>query len=432
MYVLVFDCSEIRSLPVSFKDNNFRRMLMIFEALADLGSLMTADRDFPDTAGQVLSLLMEAVDAREGALFVFRDRPAMLASVVSKGFLTFPEQAVIPLLPKHVHALNSLRAPLLISAKSYEGYLTANGNVAPELFKCIVPLRVGNKLVGMTGLGRRGEESVYTAEDLEAMRMLCHYVALGVHNYTLSQSLAQRVSEHLRLLASVQSFYDNALETFANAIDIKHINIRGHSLRVGRYAAGIADAMGLDAPEITGIRASGYLHDIGKVAIDKALFSKPAKLNAEEFREMADHTVIGHQIVHGVQFPWPNVSEVVRNHHERADGTGYPDKLHLDELPTPVRVIGLADTFDAMTSERPYRHSLSVGEALSEIIRSTPTKYDPIAVQSLLIQVRREAAGSSKVKFLDDRIVCNIAPTDVDILASTLNHRMTNARVYSA
>ena len=369
---------------------------MIFEALADLGSLMTADRDFPETAGNVLSLLMDAVDAREGALFVFRDRPAMLASVVSKGFVTFPEQAVIPLLPKHVHALSALRAPLPVTAKSYESYLTANGNIAPELFKCIVPLKVGNKLVGMTALGRRGEDAVYTSEDLEALRMLNHYVALGVHNYTLSQSLAQRVSEHLRLLASVQSFYDNALETFANAIDIKHINIRGHSLRVGRYATGIAEAMGLDPVELTAIRASGYLHDIGKVAVDKALFGKPSKLSDSEFREMADHTIIGHQIVHGVQFPWPHVPEVVRNHHERADGSGYPDKLHLDEVANPVRIIGLADTFDAMTSERPYRHSHSVGEALSEIIRQTPTKFDPTAVQSLLIQVRREAAGSNK------------------------------------
>ena len=407
-------------------------MLMIFEALADLGSLMTADRDFQETAGNVLSLLMDAVDAREGALFVFRDRPAMLASVVSKGFVTFPEQAVIPLLPKHVHALSALRAPLPVTAKSYESYLTANGNIAPELFKCIVPLKVGNKLVGMTALGRRGEDAVYTSEDIEALRMLNHYVALGVHNYTLSQSLTQRVSEHLRLLASVQSFYDNALETFANAIDIKHINIRGHSLRVGRYATGIAEAMGLDPVELTAIRASGYLHDIGKVAIDKALFGKPSKLSDSEFREMADHTIIGHQIVHGVQFPWPNVPEVVRNHHERADGSGYPDKLHLDEVANPVRIIGLADTFDAMTSERPYRHSHSVGEALSEIIRQTPTKFDPTAVQSLLIQVRREAAGSNKAKFLDDRIVCNIAPTDVDALASMLNHRLTNGRVYSA
>lgn len=405
---------------------------MVFEAMADLGSLMTADRGFAETAGSVLALLMESVDAREGAIFVFRDKPAMLASIASKGFQTFPEQAVIPLLPKHVHALNSLRAPLPVSSKSHEGYLTSNGNVAPELFHCIVPLRVGNKLVGMIGLGHRGEDAVYSAEDLESLRMLCHYVALGVHNYTLTQSLTQRISEHLRLLASVQSFYDNALETFANAIDIKHINIRGHSLRVGRYAAGIGDAMSLDAAEITGIRASGYLHDIGKVAIDKALFGKPSKLNDAEFREMADHTIIGHQIVHGVQFPWPNVPEVVRNHHERNDGSGYPDKLHVDEMSNPVRIIGLADTFDAMTSERPYRQPHSVGEALSEIIRQTPSKFDPAAVQALLIQVRREAVGNSKTPFLDPHVVCNIAPTDVDVLASMLNHRLSNGRIYSA
>lgn len=404
---------------------------MVFEAMADLGALMTADRGFPEAAGNVLNLLMSSVDAREGALFVFRDRPAMLASIASQGYQNFPEQAVIPLLPKHVHALNSLRAPLPISAKTYEGYLTANGNVAPELFRCIVPLRVSNKLVGMTALGRRGEDAVYSAEDIEALRMLCHYVALGVHNYTLSQSLAQRVSEHLRLLGSVQNFYDNALETFANAIDIKHVNIRGHSLRVGRYAAGIGDAMTLDPAEVTALRASGYLHDIGKVAIDKAIFGKPSKLNEAEFREMADHTVIGHQIVNGVQFPWPHVPEVVRNHHERADGSGYPDKLHLDETDLPVRIVGLADTFDAMTTERPYRHSHSVGEALSEIIRQTPTKFDPNAVQALLIQVRREAVGSNKNNFLDSHVVCNIAPTDVDVLASMLNHRLTNGRVYS-
>jgi len=404
---------------------------MVFEAMADLGSLMTADRSFPEVAGTVLDLLVQAVDAREAVIFVFRDRPAMLASVCSKGFQNFPDQAVIPLLPKHVHALTSLRAPLPISAKSYEGYFTANGNVAPELFRCIVPLRVANKLVGMIGFGRRGEDVVYSAEDLEALRMLSHYVALGVHNYTLSQSLAQRMSEHLRLLASVQSFYDNALETFANAIDIKHVNIRGHSLRVGRYAAGIGESMSLDATEITALRASGYLHDIGKVAIDKAIFGKPTKLNDAEFREMADHTVIGHQIVHGVQFPWPNVPEVVRNHHERADGSGYPDKLHIDEMSNPVRIIGLADTFDAMTSERPYRQSHSVGEALSEIIRQTPSKFDATAVQALLIQVRREAVGNSKTPFLDPQLVCNIAPTDVDVLASMLNHRLTNGRVYS-
>ncbi len=414
------------------KTDNFRRLLLTFQALAELGSEMTADTDFPNRARSILSCLMDAADAREGALFIFRDKPAMLASISAKGYGVFPEQAIIPLLPKHVHALNNLRAPMLISRQTWESYLSSNGNIAPELMKCIAPLRVSGKLVGLIGLGRREGDANYEADDLEAIGLLVHYVALAVHNHTLSESLAQRVSEHLRLLASVHNFYDNALETFANAIDIKHVNTRGHSLRVGRYAAGIGDALGLEQPEVAGLRAAGYLHDIGKVAVDKRLFGKPGALDEEEFREMADHTVVGHQIVHGVDFPWKNIPDVVRWHHERADRSGYPDRLAGDEMPLVARITAVADTFDAMTSDRPYRRPLTVGEALSEIVRIAPAKFDVQAVQSLLIQIRRDAVGRRDMRFLDERIVCNIAPTDVDVLASALSHKITHGRVYSA
>ena len=414
------------------KNENFRRLLLTFQALAELGSEMTAEGDFSERARSILSCLMEAADAREGALFVFRDKPATLASVAERGFAAFPQQAFIPLLPKHVHALNNVRAPLLITRASWEQYLSTNGNVAPELFKCIAPLRVSGKLVGLIAMGRRAEEAQYGEEDLQALGMMSHYVALAVHNYTLSESLAHRVSEHLKLLGSVHNFYDTALETFANAIDIKHVNVRGHSLRVGRYAAGIADAMGLEQPEIAGLRAAGYLHDIGKVAVDKRLFAKPSALDEAEFREMADHTVVGHQIVHGVEFPWPKVPEVVRSHHERLDRSGYPDALAADEITLPARITAVADSFDAMTSERPYRPIMSVGEALSEIVRIAPLKFDTNAVQSLLVQIRRDAVGRRDNRFLDDRVVCNIAPTDIDVLASALNHKITHGRIYSA
>ncbi len=414
------------------KTNNFQRLLHTFRALTELGTEMTAASDFSERAASILTHLMTAVDVREAALFVFRDKPSRLSAVASRGFSAFPEQAFIPLLPRHVHALTSLRAPQPVSRQSWDSFLSSNGNVAPDLLKCIAPLRVGDKLVGLIALGRRDADAVYETDDLEAVGLLCHYVALAVHNHVLSESLATRVSEHLRLLASVQTFYDNALETFASASDIKHINIHGHSLRVGRYAAGIAESLGLEQMEVAGIRAAGYLHDIGKVAVDKALFAKPGALDAEEFREMADHTVVGHQIVQGVQFPWPKVPEVVRSHHERADRSGYPDRLANDEMPQAVRIVAVADTFDAMTSERSYRRSLSVGEALSEIVRITPFKFDPATVQALLIQVRREAAGSGRSRFLEARTVCNIAPADIDVLASALNHKLNHGRVSSA
>ena len=414
------------------QNDNFRRLLLTFQALSELGSEMTADTDFGQRAQSILSCVMEAAYAREGALFIFRDKPAVLATVAVRGYSSFPGQAVIPLLPKHVHALNNVREPLLISRAAWEQYLSSNGNVAPELFKCIAPLRVGGKLVGMVALGHRGEEAQYEEDDLQAISMMVHYVALAVHNHTLSESLAQRVSEHLKLLGSVHNFYDTALETFANAIDIKHVNVRGHSLRVGRYSAGIADAMGLEQTEVAGLRASGYLHDIGKVAVDKRLFAKPSALDEEEFREMADHTVVGHQIVQGVEFPWPKVPEVVRSHHERSDRSGYPDRLAADEIAMPARITAVADSFDAMTSERPYRSGMTVGEALSEIVRVAPLKYDINAVHALMVQVRRDAVGRKENRFLDERTVCNIAPTDIDVLASALNHKITHGRIYSA
>jgi len=336
----------------------------------------------------------------------------------------------MPLLPKHVHALISAHGPIVLERGSHDSLLSSNGNVAPELFKCIAALKVGGKLVGVVALGHREGDAPYDGSELEALELLCHYVALALHNHSLTKTLTQRVSDNLRLMASLHGFYDSTLEAFATAIDVKHVNIHGHSLRVGRYAAAIGEAMSLETSEVAELRSAGYLHDIGKVAVDKRLFGKTTSLDPEEFREMADHTVVGHKIVSGVEFPWPRIPEIVRWHHERADGSGYPDGLLLEDVPMPVRVVGLADTFDAMISERPYREPMSLGAALSELVRLTPTKFDPNAVQALLLQVRRDTVGSNRTRFLESRLADNIAAADVDHLAATLQHKVTRGRLY--
>jgi putative nucleotidyltransferase with HDIG domain len=359
----------------------------------------------------MLSALLQAGGAREAVLFVFGDKPSLLSSIAFEGFALMPEPAVIPLLPKHVHALSTAHGPIILTSASDDVYLSANGNVAPELFKCLAPLRVGGKLVGMVALGHREGDTPYQEEELEALDLLCNYVALAIQNHALSQTLAQRVSENLRLLASVHGFYDSALEAFAGAIDVKHVNIHGHSLRVGRYAAAIGEALGMEPTEVAALRSAGYLHDIGKVAVDKRLFGKTTSLDADEFREMADHTVVGHQI-------------------ERSDGSGYPDGLFHDDVTMPVHIVGLADTFDAMTSERPYRESLSVGNTLSEIVHMAPQKFDPQVVQALLVQIRRDAVGSNRTPFLEATIALNISPVDVDHLASSLQHKISRGRLY--
>jgi putative nucleotidyltransferase with HDIG domain len=408
---------------------NLKKLLRTVEALADLGPELTADRDFSQTARKMLTAVLEAAGAREAVLFSFGERPSLLTSVDAQGFALLPEPSLIPLLPRHVHTLTAAIGPVLLNSGTYDVFLSSNGNVAPELFKCICPLKVRSKLVGAIALGRRPGDATYEEDALDALQLLSSYVALAIQNHTLSQTLAQRVSENLRLLASLHGFYDNALEAFAAAIDVKHVNIHGHSLRVGRYAQAIAEAMGMDASSAASLRSAGYLHDIGKVAVDKRLFGKPSSLDPEEFREMADHTVVGHQIVSNVQFPWPQIPEIVRWHHERGDGTGYPDGMHQEEMPQAVRIVALADTFDAMVSVRPYREPLPLGITLQELIRMTPQKYDADAMQALLIQVRRDAVGSNRVPVLEPGVV-SLSASDVDQLASTLQHKVSQNKIY--
>jgi putative nucleotidyltransferase with HDIG domain len=408
---------------------NLKKLLRTVEVLADLGPELTADRDFSQTARTMLTAVLEAAGAREAVLFSFSERPSLLSSVDAQGFALLPEPAVIPLLPRHIHTLVAAAGPVLLNGSTYDVFLSSNGNVAPELFKCICPLKVRSKLVGAIALGRRPGDAPYEEDALDALQLVSSYVALSIQNHVLSQTLAHRVSENLRLLASLHGFYDNALEAFATAIDVKHVNIHGHSLRVGRYAQAIGEALGMESSAVGALRSAGYLHDIGKVAVDKRLFSKPSSLSSEEFREMADHTVVGHQIVSSVQFPWPQIPEIVRWHHERGDGTGYPDGMHSDEMPQAVRIIALADTFDAMVSARPYREPLSLGIALQDLIRMTPQKYDAEAMQALLIQIRRDAVGSNRIPVLEPGVV-SLSASDVDQLASTLQHKISQHKTY--
>jgi putative nucleotidyltransferase with HDIG domain len=405
--------------------------------------VLTGERDLHRTATSALEVITVAARTCSGALFRFQERPPMLASVAAAGFPVFPKTAIFPLLPKHIHALNQAVGAQRLSRERCDTLLSSTGNVSGVWFHCLVPLQVRGKLVGALMLGEREGGADYPADLLKQLSDLAPFIALAIHNHQLMLTLEERTSENLRLVASAHTFWDEALEAFAATIDVKHIDQHGHSLRVGRYAAGIGEALGLSGKEINEIRAAGYLHDIGKVSVDKHIFSKTSALEPVEFREMTDHTVVGHQIVSTVQFPWEGVPEVVRWHHERADGSGYPDHLLSDEVSLPVKIVAVADTFDAMLSDRPYRKKLSLGEVAAQISWLAPNKLDTNVVQALLVQLRRDAASLTaparpwakptdkpRKAFLDPTIHCTISPTDIDLLASELNRRLTGNRSF--
>src|SRR5882672_9411477 len=418
--------------------------MLASQVLAELGPVLTGERDLSRTAAGALEVVMAAIRAGSGALFRFQEKPAVLASIAASGFVVFPQTAVFPLWPKHVHSLTNAPGPQRIFRERCDTFLSSTGNISSVWFRCIAPLRVRGKLIGALLLGEREGGAEYTAEILKQLGDLAPFIALAIHNHQLMMSLEERTAENLKLMASVHSFWDDALAAFAATIDVKHVQMHGHSLRVGRYAAGMGETLGMGMAEVSEMRAAGYLHNIGMVTVDKHLFTKAGTLEPSEFQEMAEHTVSGHRIVSTVQFPWPKIPEVVRSHHERADGSGYPDRLHNDEVSMPVKIVAVADTFDAMLSDRPYRKKLSLGEAAAQLSWLAPAKLDGEVVHALLVQLRRDAVShvspprpwsssghESKTRkmFLDPAVPCNISPTDIDHMVSELNRRMTRGRV---
>jgi putative nucleotidyltransferase with HDIG domain len=416
-----------------------RPPLKASEVLAELGPVLTGERDLAHTASAALEVVKAAVRATSAALFRVNENPSMLSSIAADGFVIFPQTAVIPLHPKHVHALTQAAGPQRISKENFETFLSSTGNISGLWCRCLAPLKVRGKLIGALLLGDREGGAEYTEEILTQLGELAPFIALGVYNHHLILSLEERSAETLKLAVSLHSFADDALEAFAATIDVKSVQTQGHSLRVGRYAAGLAKALGMSDTQVSEIRAAGYLHDIGKVTVDTRLFLK-VTLEPNEFKEMADHTVNGHRIVSSVHFPWPHIPEAVRSHHERLDGSGYPDRLHQEEVSMPVKIIAIADMLDAMLSDRPHRRRLPLGETAAELSWLAPSKLDPDVIHAMLVELRRDAtllvtpprpwtqAGPVRKPFLDPGVPCNISPTDIDHLVADLNHRVHRGR----
>ena len=157
----------------------------------------------------------------------------------------------------------------------------------------------------------------------------------------------------------------------------------GHQRRVTQLACAIAREMGLPEEQIEGIRVAGLIHDVGKISVPLEILSNPNGITELEYGIIKAHPQIGYDILKAVEFPWP-VAEIVLQHSERLDGSGYPQELSGDEILLEARIIGVADVVDAMASHQPYRSALGIHEALEEISQNSGVLYDPGAVGACL------------------------------------------------
>jgi putative nucleotidyltransferase with HDIG domain/PAS domain S-box-containing protein len=221
----------------------------------------------------------------------------------------------------------------------------------------------------------------YWLDNIYPVRVDTEIVGLGV----IFIDITDRKENETALVALTEA----SVDAIANAAEVRDPYTAGHQRRVAELAVAIAIDLGLNQHDVDGLRLAAKIHDIGKLAIPSQILNKPSELRPTEFALIKEHAQVGSDIVRGIDFPWP-IADVILQHHERVDGSGYPAGLVGDEILLGARIVAVADVVEAMSSHRPYRPSLGIAAALSEIEIGRGTLYDAEVVDVCLHRFRED------------------------------------------
>jgi putative nucleotidyltransferase with HDIG domain len=258
---------------------------------------------------------------------------------------------------------------------------------------------------------RRGAYD-YLLKPFEREHLMATVIRALEHRHALQESQTyQQNLEHVvrartemlrQAMEDLEHSYDITLEALGDALDLKDSETEGHSKRVTAYTIALARAMGISPAEIKMIARGAFLHDIGKMAIPDEILRKPARLTLEEQEIMREHCTRGYHILRKIPF-LAEAADIVYSHQEHFDGSGYPNHLKGGEIPLGARIFALADTLDAITSDRPYRKASNFDAARQEILRCSGTQFDPSVVEVFLKipnelwqELRAEITGQNK------------------------------------
>lgn len=234
------------------------------------------------------------------------------------------------------------------------------------------PLVARGKVLGV--LDAEGEEpGCFDEQDFVLFSTFASQAAVAIRN--------------AQMLERAQTTYYQTISSLANALEARDSYTRGHSERVTTLASELGTRLQLNRRDMDVIQQSGLLHDIGKIGVADGVLNKPSDLSSEERKEIEHHPEFGNTILGQLRF-LTEASKAILHHHERFDGTGYPSGLMGGEIPLPARVIAIADAWDAMTSDRPYRDAMGKQEALAEILENTGKQFDPDVVRVFLDMLR--------------------------------------------
>lgn len=262
--------------------------------------------------------------------------------------------------------------PLIINDVSKDYRFTAKFDDSTQ-FKTknilCVPLKVKDKVIGVMEAINQKEKGYFNMDNQYVLEIFASQAAVAINNAQLFKKL--------------RDAYLGAINALTEAINAKDHYTAGHVDRVGEYALSIAQAMDLDDEFIEVIKQAALLHDVGKIGIPEAVLNKPGKLTDEEYALMKSHSAMSAQIVSPIGLS-PRIIAAIKQHHERIDGHGYPGGLQGEDISLEARILCVADTYDAMITDRPYRKGLSKDIAMAELKKHSGTQFDAAVVEAFL------------------------------------------------
>ncbi len=236
------------------------------------------------------------------------------------------------------------------------------------------PMRIRGEPFGLLVAFHKNGSRPLPSEERRLFDFLIKKASLAVENMALYESL-------------ISNFY-GILRSLVNALEAKDLYTGKHSERVTHYAVKAAEILGCSSAQLESLRTVGYLHDIGKIGVRDSILNKPGPLTTEEYEIVKKHPEIGDSIVADLGLS-PEERSIIRHHHERWDGAGYPDGLGAGRIPALARIVSVADAFDAMTSKRAYRQAMSADESVAELLKNRGTQFDPEVVDAFIDVIKK-------------------------------------------
>lgn len=376
------------------------RLVHTFGALAEIGEEICHKQNFHETVRTSLHLLLGSLAIMRGAVAGYSRFAHELNVLAMRGLPeNFPLAFVLEGEDEKQFRNSGLQAIEIANARPQSNFFSIyDQTFTTSALELAVPLIIHDEMLGFVFLGQKATGESYSSYDLEVICAMCRHIGVAIAQRNMMAELERRSNENRALYENLRLTYNDTVRAFAAAIDRKDKYTEGHSVRVGKYTEIIATELGWSPEETEGAAVAGYLHDVGKIAVERKIINAPYRINAKESAELNKHPGTGYEILMPISHPYTDVPLAAKYHHERLDGRGYPDGLYDREIPYIAKMVNLADSFDAMTTDRPYKRRRPVHEVFDDIQRNKGKQFAPEIVTAFLRGMFNELTGVTKEK----------------------------------